>query len=1679
MSKTKYSQLFRFLKAYYQLREATAKDITTSRKYQHICWLEEISRYEGARSRLLEQEMEEEALLLALPRPKRPVEPERPEVKERWKYWLEGRIFELESAPGIRDIIELDGEMKLLEQDPGLEEELDKFLKTLSQWKEQQAEYLELFAAYEAEKRTYDKFFDAANKLDAFSERYELLLGVGLFCWQASPAIRRPLVTIPLEIEISDTGFIRVSLSAEQQLFQIENDFLSGLPDFSLPAATAVLQEKLSDEEPGFWEALEMVRITALQAFASNLSADTEYNTSEYPPESLPAAPVIYYAPVILFRERSLRSFTVLFDSILQHLDAQEEHFQLGLLDRVVYSLGQLPAGRSIGNRSWQVSDEEIILPRESNAEQMQIARRIGQRDVVLVQGPPGTGKSHTIANIITYLLSQGKKVLVTAQTDQALKALRNHLPEAFLDLVIYFLEGSNRRESELAKSVRQLQESINSYQPAETAKQIARYKQQLQTLREERAELINDIKALQQADSRPAHLNQAYSSDTLLALTSRIIEEEARFSWMKSPITSLPEALGQCGLFAQWHELFSSIRGAGFSPEAQPIPDPARLVAPAELKRLKECREEYQAQYEGKVLLTQVEMEPERLKALADNFSRLSKLQPAADGWRQEVRQALRCGNDGRWRKLAQRSEALIKGLVENEVEELVRQYEFSIPAGISPRQLKADAAVVRDYVNQGKKLSGVLQPLLLPKEIKNRRYIFEACRVNNHPCLQASELEVLARYAEIQLALTEMDELWAPYEVQDGDPRRKLEAYQSYQAQLTGLLEHYPAYLSIRNQLQGIFQQPEESWERPEAAFLLQKAVHARFLQEEVTTLRKKVANALEYLESLEGESENLSSLKQSLALTDWIRYEEAYAAAGQLSRLNDEYRSMQQAEEGLAGLFHETIGYLHQAGPVVGLDKEEIERAVYWSNAHYELAQRFSDSIDDKYRALARNEADFREVALNYLKSKAASSFIEDLKSPEELNRQLTRWTQAVRQAGGKGKLSFQYRRKAQSLLQGISRDIPCWIMPMYRLVDTLGPEPETFDVVIIDEASQLGPEALFLKYITQKIIVVGDDQQTAPENVGVQIEQVNDLIRTHLSGIPDQEFYNTKHSFFEHVDALAGQRISLKEHFRCMPEIIEFSNQLCYRPQGIELVPLKQYSSKRLDPLVKYFVPKGTFENDRNLPEARAIVESIKYLLTDEAYEGKTFGIIALQGTNQSIEIDRLLREEIAPKDFQERKIVCGTPPDFQGDERDVVFLSLVTAHDHRRRSLTGDSHRRRFNVAMSRAKEQVWLFHSVQEEDLNPIDFRYQLLHYFNTKNIGAPQLEISIPDDRSQRPPKPFDSWFEVDIYQELSRRNYVVEPQYKVGPYRIDLVVHLPNGKKIAVECDGDRYHEGEALQNDIDRQLILERAKWEFFRLRWSHYKYEPEEALKKLWILLETRSQETVARPGLKSGSGTDDKSMSFQSQKDGNPFTEPAAGRSWEKDRGEAASNTLITNDGPVEMEDGQVDLLVFTDQARVHIHKAIQGSEVESYRVDGQLQAGEAEIYRVATVDYSGFMAFCYSNGKVDRVGLSAYKASRSVLQNAYHKEQKLLLIRHFQSEVDLVGITDEHKVIVFSTGLVSEHSSRGNQGNQVFRTGSRVKKYKVLEEASIADPEYYRRNTTNARGYYLKEGDRV
>ena len=130
---------------------------------------------------------------------------------------------------------------------------------------------------------------------------------------------------------------------------------------------------------------------------------------------------------------------------------------------------------------------------------------------------------------------------------------------------------------------------------------------------------------------------------------------------------------------------------------------------------------------------------------------------------------------------------------------------------------------------------------------------------------------------------------------------------------------------------------------------------------------------------------------------------------------------------------------------------------------------------------------------------------------------------------------------------------------------------------------------------------------------------------------------------------------------------------------------------------------------------------------------------------------------------------------------------------------------------------------------------SPDDLRRLLLAHC----LGAPDGRAGSGDGGA--PGGAFDSVFERDVWERLTARGYRVVPQFRVGPYRIDLVVEGTQGR-LAIECDGDRWHGPERHDHDQARQRMLERCGWRFWRVSGRRFYLDPEAAMAPLWPLLD---------------------------------------------------------------------------------------------------------------------------------------------------------------------------------------------------------------------------------------------
>jgi very-short-patch-repair endonuclease len=318
---------------------------------------------------------------------------------------------------------------------------------------------------------------------------------------------------------------------------------------------------------------------------------------------------------------------------------------------------------------------------------------------------------------------------------------------------------------------------------------------------------------------------------------------------------------------------------------------------------------------------------------------------------------------------------------------------------------------------------------------------------------------------------------------------------------------------------------------------------------------------------------------------------------------------------------------------------------------------------------------------------------------------------------------------------------------------------------------------------------------------------------------------------------------GGVLALREHFRCVPEIIQFSNHLSYNNT---IRPLREPFSSPVRPAIIPHRVHG-FRDERaktNEVEAEEIASLVIACLADPAYEFNdhgeptTFGVIPLLGDEQALLIDNMLRTHLSPDVFAKHRLLCGNAAQFQGDERDIVFLSMVDGppNDGQLRMLDAgprELYKKRYNVAVSRARNQLWVVHSLDlERHLKSGDLRRRLLAH--ARDPQALLREIEIQSGR-------VDSPFEKQVMERLVAAGYRVRCQWPVGACRIDLVVE-GNNRKLAVECDGEKWHTPEQLQDDLERQAILERLGWIFVRIRGSLFFRDPDAAIAPVFAKLE---------------------------------------------------------------------------------------------------------------------------------------------------------------------------------------------------------------------------------------------
>jgi very-short-patch-repair endonuclease len=441
--------------------------------------------------------------------------------------------------------------------------------------------------------------------------------------------------------------------------------------------------------------------------------------------------------------------------------------------------------------------------------------------------------------------------------------------------------------------------------------------------------------------------------------------------------------------------------------------------------------------------------------------------------------------------------------------------------------------------------------------------------------------------------------------------------------------------------------------------------------------------------------------------------------------------------------------------------------------------------------------------------------------------------------------------QLVHRAGDALQGMK---PCFMMGPLSVAQYLAPERLRFDLVVMDEASQLKPEeAVGALARGGQMVIVGDPKQLPPTNFFQRVMAEEDE-----SSDDDRTVLEEGESILDVACTLYQPVRRLRWHYRSRHHsLIAFSNREFYKGDLV-IFPSAHHESPSLG--VKYRVVRGgVFDQRRNAPEAEAVVDAI--LDHMQNHPDESLGVVALNFEQRELieeALDRRMRLEPFAASYQER-MSNGVEPLFiknlenvQGDERDVIYVSATYGPDstgnqyQRFGPINGPNGHRRLNVLFTRARKRTEVFSSLDPDKILTTGSSSWGLRAFKQYLVYAKTGILEGPDGGGQQP----DNDFERSVGSVLRDKGYDVVPQVGVAGFFIDLAVRHPGGRGaylLGIECDGASYHSGRSARDrDRLRQEILENQGWKIHRV-WSTDWFKSRNAeisrlLKRIEVLLE---------------------------------------------------------------------------------------------------------------------------------------------------------------------------------------------------------------------------------------------
>lgn len=935
-------------------------------------------------------------------------------------------------------------------------------------------------------------------------------------------------------------------------------------------------------------------------------------------------------------------------------------------------------ADESISTRvSDRVKEENTFTPFRIDAFQEHALAQIKKGQSLVIQGPPGSGKSQLISNLISDFIARGKNVLLVCQKRAALDVVEDRLRSKgltdFLGLVHDF---KNDRKAIFEKINRQI-ESLPDYELQNNGLDAIYLERQFQQASRKIDQITEELDEFKEA--LYSEVDCGKSAKELYLISSpdhpsvTLNQEYREFHY-----NDIPDFLTLLSRYLDYYEPF----------ESQP---------------------HFWAQG-----LSFAEFKVEDLQKIKSILSEIPKFQTWIDDHAKTfTKQKIDYETLIHFTQTREKFDDLLEVLSDDQVFKNFIQIISLNPSNTLETLQKYEQGILQCFKGAGPEIS-------LPHDQLGR---FQ----------EALESAIKARkglFSWLKWKLTSKDKTFVMRVMVANELRSDRESFEVLLDRIDNRL-NFEHLLSEIQQIEWMKDFPRQirkidiqNW-----FFILKEAVRAFLARNAIRSLPEYIA-APEY--ELDTYKERIKALADMLDLVpEKINHWKGHLSENQIRMLMMGRQDGAEAAKLLKKDFDSLIEYHKLRDGLSNVQKDVLRKLTedYLSKDH--ALKLFQNSIALAW--IAHLEAKF--PVLRAVSSKKLEQLIADLqesnrekriisrdilllKSRErtysnvEYNRLNNRVTyRDIQHQVTKKRRIWPIRRVVSAYADELFQLIPCW-MASPESVSAIFPMERLFDLVIFDEASQCFSErGLPAIFRGRQIVVAGDSKQLKP----------NDL---YLVRWEEQEA-DTPELEIDSLLDLTRQyipEVQLLGHYRSQSfELIEFSNEHFYEGK-LRLIPHFKVANAR-EPSIHYVKTDGVWDNNTNEIEGQEVVKIASKLLQNQPE--KSIGIVTFNTRQQQL-IQDMMEYIARKKDFLiPENLFIKNIENVQGDERDVIIFSTAYAKDKKGKlrlqfgSLNQDGGENRLNVAVTRAKEEVYLVTSIHPSELQVDD----------TKNPGPKLLK--------------------------------------------------------------------------------------------------------------------------------------------------------------------------------------------------------------------------------------------------------------------------------------------------------------------------------------------------------------